>query len=286
MKRVDKLKDSIMMPPPRARTKSHSDTSEELRKNLIETITNISENSALQEDLQRYFKEIEEPDPKKTEEEYSESICSSVDRQGILNSTNICITCQSNIRSPVYGYSNYNPHDSFNFNLINYSYNGSNDDDIMDNSLEKLKQGLTDIEERKAMYRHFKKLPCPNDRREIKAFIENILAYLGQHEFDSSLLLLKVKLQTRYNDYKNKALNIEYFKKCLNKMQNELISRICMLIDENAIETGKYFFNKGNYKMLGNKRKRTLSAIDDFDSSDEASNNSEDLVSNTSSVKK
>jgi DNA-directed RNA polymerase subunit F len=239
MKRADKLKDSIMMPPPRARAKSHSDTSEELRKNLIETITNISENSALQDELQRYFKEFEEPDPKKAEEDYTESICSKEgnEKQTSFN-TSICLSCQGFIKSPAYGYNNYSNPNSFNFNLVNYSYNGSNDDDIMDNSLERLKQNLTGDKNKLKHFKQFKKLPVPNDKREIKAFIENILTYVNQHEFDGSLVILKVKLQTRYNDYKNKALNVEYFKECLNKMQNELISRICMLADEQAIGSG------------------------------------------------
>ena len=107
--RSDKLKDSIMMPPPIARPKSHSDTSEELRKNLIETITNVSENSALQEDIHRFFKEIEEEN-KKNEDEVS-SISSS-----LLNdkSNTICMNCS--IKSPSYSYK-ANHHNKFNFNL-------------------------------------------------------------------------------------------------------------------------------------------------------------------------
>jgi hypothetical protein len=51
--------------------------------------------------------------------------------------------------------------------------------------------------------------------------------------------MLKMKLQTRYNDYKNKGLKIEYFKNSLMKMQSELISRICMVNEgDKKIENG------------------------------------------------
>jgi len=65
MKRNANIKDSIMMPPPKARPKSRSDTSEELRRNLTESITNVSDNSALQEEFHKFFKENEELEMRK-----------------------------------------------------------------------------------------------------------------------------------------------------------------------------------------------------------------------------
>jgi hypothetical protein len=258
MKRVINIKDSIMMPPPKARPKSRSDTSEELKRNLIETFTNTSDNSALQEGLQKFCKEMEELDniSKKNDDELSNT--------GSLHNSLYCYNnfingshCSHNHNC----YNNENKETSNNlkFNFVNYHYNsiGSDDEENTESrySVEKLKKNMSSIsQEGKSsnikedfssvkskitqLFKPFKKLPPPNTKSEIKAYVNNICSYINQHEFDTSLSNLKIRLQTRFNDFKNQGLKEEYFKDCLEKMQGEVISRICMMSDFKKIEDG------------------------------------------------
>ena len=150
MKRPANIKDSIMMPPPKARTKSRSDTSEELRRNLIETITNASENSALQEEFHKFFKEMEELEPKKNDDESSVSTSSLVFEKVNSSSLNNCTLLQTNNNTQSSQYQNFpHPKNSFNFNLVHYNYNYTNSSDDEENtesviSLEKLRKNLTE----------------------------------------------------------------------------------------------------------------------------------------------
>jgi hypothetical protein len=284
MKRVSNLKDSIMMPPPKARPKSRSDTSEELKKNLTESITNISENSIIHEEFQRFYREMDEntSDNRRNEDDWlsiSKSTSSiNFDKTNQINNSN---------QPGLYGNKM-----GFNFNLINYNYNCtqfSDEEECSDTlvTLEKLRENLT--EDKKIVknisnnlnhcnncnshpvYKQFIKLPMPANKKEIKAFVLNMISYIGDHEFDLNLAHLKIKIQTRDNDYRNKALNLEYFKECLMKMQSELLARICM---NNKNGNLNLVFENGKFEMINKKRKRTedgLNIICESDSEESVS---------------
>lgn len=267
MKRSLNIKDSIMMPPPKARPKSRSDTSEELRKNLIDTITNTSDCSAIQEEFHKFFKENEELELRKNDEELSLSkSTSSINFEKVTSIGNSQISpyqCNGN------GQAERDPKNSFNFNLVNYNYtNLSDEEENLESivSLEKLRQNL--IQEKVSVspstggvsnsnlntnyanknlllpmgnnFKKFVKLPEPKNRKEVKMFVNNMLAYINEHEFDSNMHILKIKIQTRDNDYKNNGLKFDYYKDSLIKMQKEIISRICMYNEEEKkVEIGK-----------------------------------------------
>jgi len=271
MKRVSNLKDSIMMPPPKARPKSRSDTSEELKKNLTESVTNISENSIIHEEFHRISREIDDhtSDNRKNDD----------DLLSISKSTSSINLDKANHMSQNYNYSGLGNNCNkmaFNFNLVNYNYNCTQFSDEEESSetlknLEKLRKNLTeDVRDSLSnnkpnnpcinpIYKQYIKLPVPNKKREIKAFVANLLTYISNHEFDSILQFLKIKIQTRDNDHRNKALDFEYYKECLMKMQNELIARICMNNKNlpNVNNNNNIVFENGTFEMINKKRKRT-----------------------------
>ena len=150
MKRPANIKDSIMMPPPKARPMSRSDTSEELRRNLIETITNASENSALQEEFHKFFKEMEEFEPKKNDDELSLSTSSFIfEKANSGSQQNFILPQTSNNNHTPQGQSSPHVKNFFNFNLVHYNYNYTHTSDDEENtesvvSLEKLKKNLTE----------------------------------------------------------------------------------------------------------------------------------------------
>jgi hypothetical protein len=172
MKRPTNIKDSIMMPPPKARPKSRSDTSEELRKNLMETISNTTENSAIQEEFNRYFKEMEgELELKKYDDELSMSkstssinfdkyhsmspncsnvlcMCSNNNMLSTSNLSNLNNNPQSLTNGTNKSFENHPPQESgaFNFNLVHYTYTSMSDDEENTESqmsMEKLRKNLT-----------------------------------------------------------------------------------------------------------------------------------------------
>ena len=50
---ANRVKQLILMPPPKPLTRTKSETSDDLRRNLMETATNIQENNLLQEELNK-----------------------------------------------------------------------------------------------------------------------------------------------------------------------------------------------------------------------------------------
>lgn len=260
------------MPPPKARPKSHSDTSEELRKNLMDCGGSSScDNSFFQEELHKYFKENEESEFKRIDDELSISksnesflnekstnyynsnnILNQIHSPSINSLNNNLAAAENNFMNCSNSNSNNNNHNansnrphvnSFNFNMVNYLYNDfslseNNEESSQEykKSLEKLKLNLS---KDSMCYNKFLNLPTPSNNKEIKIFVENLEKYISEHLFDNSFKNLQIKLQTRYNDYRNKGLNFEYFKDTLEKMQKELISRISKQNNgERKIETG------------------------------------------------
>ena len=273
------------MPPPKARPKSHSDTSEELRKNLMDCGGSSScDNSFFQEELHKYFKENEESEFKRIDDELSISksnesflnekstnyynsnnIPNQINSPSI-NSLNNNLTAENNFfnncnnnNNISYSSNNINNNNnnnannhkslvnSFNFNMVNYLYNDlsvseNNEESSQEykKSLEKLKLNLA---KDSRCYNKFVNLPTPGNNKEIKLFVENLERYISEHLFDNNFKNLQIKLQTRYNDYKNKGLNFEYFKDTLERMQKELISRISKQNNgDKKIESGNYDF--------------------------------------------
>lgn len=240
-----------MMPPPKARPKSHSDTSEELRKNLIDCGGSSScDNSFFQEELHKFFKDNEDQEFKRIDDELS----ISKSNESYLNEKSTNYNNSNNFlhnNSPSINSNNHLPENkthinSFNFNMVNYLYNdiyelSEENNHEYKKTLEKLKHNLT--KESKS-YSKFINLPTPVNNKEIKIFVHNLEKYISDHLFDSIFKNLQIKLQTRYNDYKNKGLNLDYFKETLDKMQKELISRICKQTNgDKKIEIGLNFKN-------------------------------------------
>lgn len=274
MRKSNSIKDTIMMPPPRARPKSVSDiSSEELRRNLLDSSNNSFDNNFFQEqmsiiskeneELSKYSKEskdIEEQNPTnnnrnnlnnlnnliddslslKSGETYSYAFqfneknnnnIESANKNTSINSVNSPSNFSVNNINNINGNgqnslnNNINKPNSFNFNMDNYLYdNYENEENNQEykKHLEKLKNNLTGNHH----YNKFEILGIPTNKKEIKLFIYNMEKYIGEHLFDNNLKNMKIILQTRYNDYKNGGLNFDYFMRCLDKMQKELISRI------------------------------------------------------------
>lgn len=229
--RKSNIKDSIMMPPPKPRPKSHSDTSEELRRNLIDS-NNTSFDNFFQEEMSKISKENEDQNFKNDYDTLSiskstESYLNEKEKSNNFNNLN-----SVNSSSFISTYNNQekenkNNLNTFNFNMVNYLYNDNYENEEYNQefkkNLEKLKLNLTSSSH---LYSRFQSLATPTNKKEIKVFVYNLEKYISDHLFDSNLKNLRIKLQTRYNDFRNKGLQFEYFKKVLEKMQTELISRI------------------------------------------------------------
>lgn len=238
--RKSNIKDSIMMPPPKARQKSISDTSEELRKNLLECGNSSScDNIFFQEEIHKYFtRENEDQEYKRIDEELSiskstESFLNEKSTNYYNNNSGNNIINQFNSPSVmsnnnnIFNLENKNQMNSFNFNMVNYIYNDADDSEESTTEYKKSLENLKfNLSSEAKLYSKFSLLPAPTNNTEINLFVYNLDKYISEHFFDSNFQNLKIKLQTRFNDYKNKGLNIDYFKDTLIKMQKELISRI------------------------------------------------------------
>lgn len=83
--------------------------------------------------------------------------------------------------------------------------------------------------------KNFPKKKEPNTDEEIKTFVDNLIDYLNYYakqlgEFfeTSNAFLLKIKIETRFEDYSNNAIDKNYFVHSLLQMQKELMSMISM----------------------------------------------------------
>lgn len=143
---------------------SVSDTSDELRRNLIETVNNIEENNHLYEELNKFKKDFERKEQD-------------------------------------------------NYNNVNTDNNTSEDE------LRKLRKDLinsnTIAHNGNVNIRKYIQYPIPVKKSQIKCFVMNFMNYIN---YLMSLPIkikginyMKVKLETRYNDFRNKGLNKEHF---------------------------------------------------------------------------
>ena len=116
----------------------------------------------------------------------------------------------------------------------------------------------------------YTKFPPPRTKKEFNLFCNNLLKSINSilnHELKDlkendeklekikdELYILKIQVEVRYNDYKNRGLYEAYFREILMKSQQkftEVFDRICRLLDKEP----KFFSKK--YAFIGNKRNRS-----------------------------
>jgi hypothetical protein len=233
---------------------SVSDISVELRRNLIETADNVQDNKHLYEELNKFQQNFESM--KKEQDVYT-----------IVHSDN-----------------NNN--------------NNNNCEDELRTSLEKLKENLTNTNTSSSCVnsvcnvkniKKFVKYPPPVNKSHIKCFVMNVINYIN-YLMSLSIQIkeinyMKTKLETRYNDFRNKGLNKEYFKKVLIQMQDELILKIKNVLytnnnnnnnDNDIWNEDDHIDKKDNYNLLSKKtsRKKSLSEMKSITSSSFSSEDS------------
>ena len=157
-------------------------------------------------------------------------------------------------------------------NNIHNSHNESNlEEDPLNSSTDLLK----DKEKfEKELQIKFDKYPSPRNKAEIKIFFTNLICYINSLLSTTSiknntklydeLLIFKYKLETRYNDYKNRGLDEKYFINILNQNQEELINKIGIGKKEdniNSINLNSVINIHSNYHFVGKKRKKSLSEM-------------------------
>lgn len=257
-------KKEYLMPPPRTPLRSVQNYIQELRKNLAGNPHNIQQNLQLQEELNKI---------------------KLMNKESIYNSNNIynassMIHGMNNIINNTYNESevtdfetgiNNNSHNDININLEEDQLNCS-----LDNSKDKEKD--KDKDKEKENFIKFDKFPTPKNKTEIKFFFTNLSCYinslLSSNSFKNNnklydeLLIFKYKLETRYNDYRNRGLNEQYFINILNQNQEELINIMGTGIKNEKKEDSLNSSNlnniiniHSNYSFIGKKRKKSLSEI-------------------------
>lgn len=153
----------------------------------------------------------------------------------------------------------------------------------------------------------FNKFPLPKNKREIKAFVNNIINYanfyinnnlLNSQECFDNILFLKIQIETEYNDFKNKGLEIEYFKKKLLNIQDEVVNSIKNIQQYKNISNNeslsdesvdKFVDIQSNYSLLLQKRKRKVCLNDIKSITSDSSSSNESILNdgkNEENIKK
>ena len=241
---ANRVKELILMPPPKPLTRTKSETSDDLRRNLMENTVYIQDNSILQEELNKIIS---------LNKENNSSILSNRDE------TSSYYFNEGNLR--------------FNFSKDNYtllSDDESNINDFNRNNKEKLKYNLIKQDNNNYIndFKKYTKFPKPKCKKEITIFVNNIIGYINyliefysnssikdKEKEISDLDIIKIRIETRYNDYRNKGLKEDYFISCLSKEQEDFINKISS-INNSKLED---IIIVENYKYLSHKRKRTKS---------------------------
>ena len=241
-----------LMPPPRTPVRTMKDIIQELRKNLTETSTNAQQNQQLHDELNK-IKLMNK------ESSYNNNINNIIFNSSINNNESDALltdfdTCLNN-----------NSHNSHNDQNLD-------DDYQLNSSMETGKD--------KENYIKFNKLPNPKNKAEIKFFVNNLICYINcliscpslknNTKLSDELLVFKYKLETRYNDYRNRGLNEQYFINILSQNQEDLINKIKETIKNDKKEENSNYsclnINNiinvhSNYFFMGKKRKKSLSEI-------------------------
>ena len=141
-------------------------------------------------------------------------------------------------------------------------------------NFEKLKKDLIINNEKNI--KKFNKLNQPSSKKEITEFVYNLINYINYcltSKFNLNntekieLSKYKIKIQTRYNDFKNKGMLQEYLISNLIETQEEFIKYISNLYKKFKIED-KFIISEG-YKFISKKRhrKKSLSEMKSITSS-------------------
>ena len=262
IKKEKKVEDKFQ--PPRTIQKNLRDNIKELRRNLTANAQNIQQNLQLQEELN------------KIKIMNSNNNISNSFSINTMNNTPSVIHVINNITN-----NNESEVTDFDNGLINNSHNSHNelnlDEDQLNTSTEVLKDKEKDKEKLEIK---FDKFPTPKNKAEIKIFFTNLICYVNSllstgsirnnTKLYDELLIFKYKLETRYNDYRNRGLNEQYFINILNQNQEELINKMGINItnkkDKKEDNLNSYNFNNiinihSNYSFIGKKRKKSLSEI-------------------------
>ena len=265
-----------LMPPPKPLIRAKYDNVQEFRKNLMETPNNVQQNLQLQDELykiQLMNKDMNSQNTLNDNTSYSKSLyqcqCKNLyDNNTVLSEDDFALSSGSNLN----------------------------------NNIQKLKKNLSIINEKeKEILLKFNKFPSPKNKKEIKYFVDNIISYINylftcpitksNPKVLDELQILKFKLETRYNDYKNNGLYENYFINALNQQQNELIKKLTEIVQNikkeesiasknNSIISKSNDINdiysetsnknnsvnnlikiKSNYSFIGKKRKKSLSEL-------------------------
>ena len=267
LKKEKKVDDPFQ--PPRTITKHLRDNIKELRKNLTENPKNIQQNLQLQEELNKI-----------------KTMCNN----NFSNYNSFSSNTNNNTPSVIHLINNITNNnesevtdfDGFNNNL-HFSHNEINlDEDQLNSSTEVIKEKPEKEKEKteKDFQIKFDKFPSPKNKTEIKFFFMNLTCYINSllstvsiknnSKLYDELLVFKYKLETRYNDYRNRGLNEQYFINILNQNQEELINKIgggiCGKKDKRDDNFNSFSINSiinihSNYSFIGKKRKKSLSEM-------------------------
>ena len=260
----DKQKEGTMLPPRSSIKYSKDSFIKELRKNLKGNPQNIQQNLQLQEELNKI----------KTMMNYNNSLLSSVNNN--INNSSSMIHAINNLAS-----NNESELADFDNGIYNNSHNSHIELNLEEDQLNTSTEVLKDKEKLEKDFQiKFDKYPSPKNKTEIKIFFTNLICYINSLLSTSQiknniklydeLLIFKYKLETRYNDYRNRGLDEKYFINILNQNQEELINKIGIGIlykkdkkedNINTINLNSIINMHSNYSFIGKKRKKSLSEM-------------------------
>ena len=267
------------MPPPRVSTK-HSRNSQikELRKNLQENPQNAQQNLLLQEELNKI----------KLMNNNNYNNINTINMSNINNNINSNVNNSPTVINLIHNSTNNNESELADFdnginNNSHISHNELNlEEDQLNSSTDVLKDKDKDKDKDKEKIEKdfqikFDKYPTPRNKKEIKICFTNLMCCINSllssscfkvnTKLHDDLLIFKYKLETRYNDYKNRGLDEKYFINVLNQNQDELINKISICIKDkkednmNVINVNNVINIHSNYSFIGKKRKKSLSEM-------------------------
>ena len=255
----EKPKEGSMLPPRTSIKYSKDSSIKELRKNLKGNPQNIQQNLQLQEELNKI----------KTMMNNNNSPLSNVNNNNINNSSSMIHVINNLINN------NESEIADFDNGINNNIHNSHNESNLEEDPLNSSTDLLKDKEKfEKDLQIKFDKYPSPRNKAEIKIFFTNLICYINSLLSTTSiknntklydeLLIFKYKLETRYNDYKNRGLDEKYFINILNQNQEELINKIGIGKKEdniNSINLNSVINIHSNYHFMGKKRKKSLSEM-------------------------
>ena len=255
----EKPKEGTMLPPRTSIKYSKDSSIKELRKNLKGNPQNIQQNLQLQEELNKI----------KTMMNNNNSPLSNMNNNNINNSSSMIHVINNLINN------NESEIADFDNGINNNIHNSHNESNLEEDPLNSSTDLLKDKEKfEKDLQIKFDKYPSPRNKAEIKIFFTNLICYINSLLSTTSiknntklydeLLIFKYKLETRYNDYKNRGLDEKYFINILNQNQEELINKIGIGKKEdniNSINLNSVINIHSNYHFMGKKRKKSLSEM-------------------------